>query len=1024
VTDVLSTCRLQLHAGFPFAAAGAAVPHLSALGVTHVYASPVLRARRGSSHGYDVTDPREVNPELGGEDGFRALVAELRRHGMGLVLDIVPNHMAAVPDNPAWQDVLSRGRDSAYARWFDVDWDAGAGARRGKVLLPVLEDWSPRVLEAGRLALAWEDGRIRVRYGDAAFPTDPLAAGLALEDDGADAPDEVRAIAAELAALGPARRDRTWSSSGARPADAPDAGSTRSAPQLRERRERAEALLDRLAELAGRSLAARNAVDAALGRFAGPAGARRLRRFLDRQPYALVHWRRARGELNYRRFFDVNDLVGLRVEDQAVFEETHAKVLAWAEEGLLDGVRVDHVDGLLDPLGYLRRLTAALAERVPAGRTCPVWVEKVLSPGERLPAEWPAAGTTGYEFLNLLESALLDAGGAGDVESSYRDLTRRRADFAAAARRGKRAALTGLLATDLARLTLRLRRVARRSAATAHLRRFELGAAVVETIVHLPVYRTYVDGRPGSPRPEDRELVARAVGGARAGGRASGPSLDLVEDLLLLRGERGVEPEAAEALAFPAGAGADRGGEAHGTGAARPARNAGSGGTAGTAREGVERLRFVLRFQQTSGPATAKGVEDTALYVHVPLLSRNEVGGSPDIPLEGAVPAFHDGNAERARRWPASLLCTSTHDTKRSGDVRARLDVLAEVPAAWRAAATRWHGWSRRRRRPIRGRLAPSRNDVYLLHQTLVGVWPLADPGADPGALPPTGQRPELRSRLAAYALKAAREAKVHTSWLEANTAYEEALTAFAEALVPDGPSPFLEDVAAFVSGIARPGLWNALARTVVHLCAPGVPDLYQGDELWTFSLVDPDNRRPVDFDLRRRLLAELDADVGAPPAAEAGAGARAPWADLGRLRELVTTPEDGRLKLHVTRAALHARRRRPRLFRGGGYVPLEAAGPAARHVLAFARLGAEGEAAVVAVPRLPRTLVGNGRDAPAGGVWGDTRLALPPELARRSWTSALDGRAVDPGARTGGNGFRLAELLDPLPAALLLSPR
>jgi (1->4)-alpha-D-glucan 1-alpha-D-glucosylmutase len=312
---------------------------------------------------------------------------------------------------------------------------------------------------------------------------------------------------------------------------------------------------------------------------------------------------------------------------------------------------------------------------------------------------------------------------------------------------------------------------------------------------------------------------------------------------------------------------------------------------------------------------------------------------------------------------------------------------------------------------------------MYLLHQTLVGVWPLPAPGAGPAELPPAEERAALRGRLSAYALKAAREAKVHTSWLETNAGYEDALAAFAEALVPDGPSRFLEDVAAFVAEIARPGLWNALARTVVHLAAPGVPDLYQGDELWAFSLVDPDNRRPVDFALRRRLLTELDEQLGAPPDAEA-AGGSAPWADLGRLRGMVAAPEDGRLKLHVTRAALRARRRAPRLFREGGYLPLEARGPAARHVLAFARIGARGDgAAIAAVPRLPRTLVGNGRDAPAGAAWGETRLALPAELAERRWTSALDGRSLDGAAGSAGRELRLADVLDPLPAALLLSP-
>ena len=987
---VLATYRLQLHAGFGLAAARRVVPYLARLGVSHVYSSPLLRARPGSTHGYDVVDFTTVDPALGGESAFAALVGALRGRDMGIVLDIVPNHMAVSDRNPFWNDVLEHGRSSRYASWFDIDWEAGEGRTRGRVLLPVLGDWYESVLASGDLRLTYANGRFRVRYFDAGFPVDPRTIAVVLDEAlaprrGGDAGrpgrlppavrDELGSVAAALRALPPRE---------------PDKGSTA------RRRSTAAAALRRLQALVERSGAARARVEQAVRAFGGAEGAGRLRRLLDAQAYALVHWRRARGEVNYRRFFDINELVAVRVEDAAVFEATHARVLGWVADGRLDGLRVDHVDGLLDPRRYLERLRGGVEARLPAARreVFVLLVEKILGADERLPSSWPVAGTTGYEFLNQLEALFLDSRGAVEVEEGYRLVVGRSEDFAAAARRGKRSALTKLLATDVQRLALRLRRIARREPAAGSPALPDLAAAIVETIVHLPVYRTYLDGRPGSPRTADRTRLEGALAAARAGRRAPAPALDLLERVRL--GASGV--------------------------AVDPALER-------------ERLAFVLRFQQTSGPAAAKGVEDTALYVHVPLLSRNEVGGDPGRPVGDAPRAFQAANRQRARRWPRTLLCTTTHDTKRSADVRARLDVLTEVPELWLEKVARWRRWNAGHRRHAGPRLAPDANTEYLLYQTLVGVWPSPPEAGTAGKLPQGGERRELRERLETYMEKAAREAKVQTSWIDPDLAFEDALRGFIRAILPDeGSSPFLDDVPRFVAHIGRAGLWNALARTLVHLTAPGTPDLYQGDELWNFSLVDPDNRRPVDFALRARLLEELEAGFASATLARASRAGPTGGASAVRsapalfdsdardafLRGLLETPEDGKIKLHVILRTLAARAEYPELFRDGTYLRARASGHRAAHLFTFVRV-AGARAALAVVPRLTVALVGSSRKAPVGwDAWRGTALRLPAATKCLTWTNALSGVPV-PVLGRDRRTVAVAEALRHLPVALLV---
>ena len=958
-----ATYRLQMHGGFGLRDALAVVPYLERLGASHAYSSPILAARPGSTHGYDVTDPCRLNPELGTDADREALTRALRERGMGLLLDIVPNHMAATPDNPYWRDVLTHGQASRFAGWFDIDWHAAAEELRGRVLLPVLGARMAEVLAQGELTLALADGRLQVRYYETVFPVDPRTlprvVGLGRDDAVAAARGERRRA---LRALGDLLHRF-----GALP--------PRETRDHEHRRGRdADALAGELAALLGREDAAREQAERAVAEFpTGAAGPARMRRFLDRQPYSLVFWRRAAEEINYRRFFNINELVALNTEDAPVFEETHRLLLDWARDGAIDGLRVDHVDGLRDPLGYLRRLRLAVDDRRPtddAAERFPVLVEKILSPGEHLRREWPVEGTTGYETLNDLEAVFIHPEGFARLERHYRErlhLVERAVDFAWVAREGKRKVLHGSLAADVLRLLRLFEPIARRDARTRDLSRDALGETIVEAIVGMRVYRTYVAPHPehpaSPPTDEDVRRVDEALAGAREQGRADPAALDLLREVLLL--QDGDELPRAERIA---------------------------------------RRRLAGRFEQVCSPATAKGVEDTAHYLYVPLLSRNEVGGEPDRDLHDAVDDLHRGNAERARDWPRALVTTSTHDTKRGADTRARLDVLAELPNAWWNAVQRWRRMNAAHAGRDGRRRAPDFNTEYLLYQTMLGVWPVPD-DAPADHLPDAAALDGLRERARAYMEKAVREGKSRSGWVNQNAEFEGALMAFVDALHdPARSGDFLRELGAFARRVAVPGYVNGLARTLLHLTVPGVPDVYQGTELWDFTLVDPDNRRPVDYGHRRRLLDDLaGAHAGASDAA---------WRRL--LAELVARPGDGRIKLLVTHLALRARREQPATFARGDYRPLRAEGARAGQVLAFARQGPDGWV-VVAVPRLPMALGGG---MPLGAAaWGDTRLVLPEEAGTR-WRAPLARTDVT----TAGGRLSLAELFGQIPVALLSS--
>jgi len=923
-----ATYRLQFGGGFRFAEARELVSYLDALGITDLYASPLLAARTGSPHGYDVTDPARLNPELGGEEGFAALAGELRRHGMGLLLDVVANHMAADPENPWWCDVLRHGRRSPFANYFDIDWEPPRAGLAGKVLLPVLDEPYGRVLEKGELVPEPGEGGFWIRYRERRFPLSPDSSaevmtplpGVTVGQPGQPAMWELGALAAVPREAGPTGEALHRAPAGV-------ARSARTGPEVRA------------------------PVGGGLRSLAGDPD--RLDRLLERQHYRLAFWRVANREINYRRFFDVHELVAVRVEEEPVFEATHGRVLKLARAGLVTGLRIDHVDGLRDPYAYLRRLQERLGASE-GDRPFYIVVEKILCGDEELRPEWPVCGTTGYDFLNAVNGLFVDPAGVEALDGLYRRVTGRGADFASVVHEKKRRVVAELFRADLQRLVRHLGRLAEGDRHGRDLTLEELEQALVEVTVHLPVYRTYVRDYVVGTR--DRGYLERAVGEARRAKPALERALVFLGRVLLLRFPSYLGPEGRRMW-----------------------------------------LDFVMRWQQFTGPVMAKGFEDTALYTYNRLVSLNEVGGDP-ARAGLSVAEFHRRNEARLRHWPHTLNSTSTHDTKRGEDVRARIAVLSEIPGLWAARVERWMRLNAPAKRVVRGRPVPDADIEFLLYQTLVGAWPLREE-----------EVPEFRERLRAYMLKAAREARVHTGWLEPDEEYEGALLAFVDRILEPGPeNRFLEDFLEFQPFVAYYGALNSLAQVLLKIAAPGVPDFYRGTELWDFSLVDPDNRRPVDFGLRAARLAELQERTGDP---------------RGLAGELLAGWRDGRVKLYLTWRALRFRRAHRRLFAGGDYLPLGAAGPGRDHLCAFARR-LEGTWAVVAAPRLCVRLAGGeaGPESmppavpPLGeAAWGETTLLLPSG-APEHWRNVLTGEQAV--ARHGT--LPLADVFRCFPVALL----
>ncbi|AGA32793.1 Malto-oligosyltrehalose synthase [Thioalkalivibrio nitratireducens DSM 14787] len=875
--SVIATYRLQLHPGFTLDDAAGVVPYLARLGISHVYLSPFLQAAPGSTHGYDVVDPSRVNAELGGMEAYERLCATLERAGIGQILDVVPNHMAVAGDwNPWWWDVLENGPSSRFAGYFDVDWEASEERWPNKVLLPVLGNHYGRILEAGELQLRYADGLFTLHYHEHRFPLDPSSLGDLLHRASGQSGIELLGFLAESCTRLPR----------------PQVTARRAV----ERRRRDQAVIRRLLDEACRSDAeARAAIDVEVERINADPDI--LDALIDRQNYRLAWWRTARQDLGYRRFFDINDLAGLRVEEDEVFQAVHALPIRWVQQGIAQGLRIDHPDGLRDPAQYFHRLREACSG---------AWIvaEKILEPGEALPAHWPIAGSTGYDFLNRVQGLFVDPRGEPPLTRLYEEVTGETADFPALVYESKRQVLRELLGSEIHRLTSLFVAVCERHRRHRDYTRDELQEALLEVAACFPVYRSYVV--PGSEAAEtDAACTGEAIEQARGRRETLDQELlDFLRRLLLLQIEGDLETELA------------------------------------------------LRFQQLTGPAMAKGVEDTAFYRYHRLVALNEVGGDP-ARFGISVPDFHQACMQALDRHPEAMLATSTHDTKRSEDVRTRLLLLSEMPGHWASQVRDWFGRNAR----YRSGEWPDAGTEYLFYQTLVGAWPIET------------------DRVSTYLEKTMREAKRHTRWTQPDADYEQAVQKFAAAVLAD--PEFRKELEAFVEPLIPAGRINGLAQTLLKLTTPGVPDFYQGTELWDLSLVDPDNRRPVDFGQRSRRLSEIDT---LSPA------------------EILAHADEGLPKLWVIRGGLALRRRYPEWFGPEGrYQPLDATGERAAHAVAFLR----GAGAVVLVPRL---LLG------LGGDWGDTRLTLPPGR----WHNRLSHQTIDGGNRS------VAEILGGFPVGLL----
>jgi (1->4)-alpha-D-glucan 1-alpha-D-glucosylmutase len=889
-----ATQRLQFHKGFTLDDAVALVPYFARLGISHLYASPLLSARAGSMHGYDVVDPTTVNPELGGEAALRRLVAALRQHDMGLILDIVSNHMAVGgADNPWWLDLLEWGRLSPYCEFFDIQWHSPDPLLKGQLLMPFLGCDYGEALQAGTLTLHFDaaHGSFSVEHYEHRFPICPQDYATIL---GAD--ELLKPLAdrfSTLAYQSDAYAEAAW-------------------------------LKQALAERATDN-AVRQAIEQRLGTFDArqPDGFQRLHGLLEQQAYRLASWRTAADDINWRRFFDVNDLGGLRVERSAVFEATHGKIFELISQGLVDGLRIDHIDGLADPRGYCRKLRRRVDTLSPE-RHLPIFVEKILGEGETLREDWQVDGTTGYEFMNQLSLLQHRPQGFATLAELWTRHSERPSAFIEEAWLARRQILNGSLAGDFESAAQALLQVARDDVMSRDLTLGAIRRALQELIVHFPVYRTYISACGRSER--DDTFFLQALAGARSTlSEGDWPVLDNLEKWL--------------------------GGQ--------PWRNRPLG------RERKLLKHACVRFQQLTSPAAAKAVEDTAFYRSAVLLSRNDVGFSTEQ-FSAPLADFHAANQQRLQAFPDNLLATATHDHKRGEDSRARLAVLSECAGWYAEQVTHW----RRLAAPLRNDAScPSAGDELILYQVLLGSWPL-DLHLD--------DRPALEAyqqRLWQWQQKALREAKLQSSWSAPNEAYEQGVETFlTRLLLSDAGRALRTAIGAAAQAIAPAGALNGLAQSLLRVTVPGVPDLYQGNEFWDFSLVDPDNRRPVDFNARQHALAT-------PP-------------DIGKL---LFNWRDGRIKQALIAQVLALRKAHPELFHRGSYTPLDVVGRHAEHVVAFCR-EYQGKRALVVVPRWPYRLLENGVHPQVNArVWGDTRVKLPFAAPTENWKGLFHTRAVTP---------------------------
>jgi (1->4)-alpha-D-glucan 1-alpha-D-glucosylmutase len=958
------TYRIQLNHAFTFVQAAELVPYLQELGVTDVYASPFLMARPGSMHGYDVTDHSRLNPEIGSELDFVKWAERLRARDMGLILDIVPNHMCiSDPSNRWWTDVLENGPSSPYAKFFDIDWLPPKSDLENKVLLPILGDQYGRVLERQQITLESERGAFVARYYEHGFPIAPRTWTLVIEPmlgplkarlgENHQHVLELESILFSLHNLPP----RTETD----PA------------RLRERRREKEVARRRLEALAGASDEVRRAIQDSLDALNGTVGISQsfdgLEQLLADQPYRLSFWRVASDEINYRRFFDINELAAIRVEEGDVFEAVHDYCLRLMRQGWITGLRIDHVDGLHDPGAYLQQLQAACRgalaeasrdERPPSrqeGPPCYMLVEKILAPNERLRPQWPVHGTTGYDFLNLVNGLFVDRAAAGAITAHYAHFTGRTQPFHDVVYESKKTILRVSMSAELTVLARKLDRISEQHRYSRDFTFNSLYDALSEIIACFPVYRSYASEDDASGAVDDRLHIVSAVRAARHRNPAmSGSLFEFIASLLLRE-----DPEGLDASAI------------------------------------AERRDFVYRFQQLTGPVTAKGVEDTSFYRSYPLSSLNEVGGEPAA-FGTTLDAFHRSNEERQRDWPYSMSASSTHDTKRGEDVRARINVLSEMPEEWAAGLQRWSSLNRGFKTVLDDEEVPDANEEYLLYQTLLGAWPF-------GPLDEQA-RQKFVARVQEYMNKALKEAKVHTSWINPNDEYDAAVGDFIRSLLdPEANAAFLSEFQQLQSVVARVGVFNSLSQTLLKLTCPGVPDLFQGTESWALHLVDPDNRRPVDFPRLRVELAQLLREAERDR--------------VGSIDRMLAKPDDGRIKLYVTARVLAARSRFRALYAEGRYVPLRAEGPRAENVVAFARV-LQRTCVVTVAGRFFHKLGAASRPPLGPAVWADTSVQLPASLPLTTPRDILTDRPVAVSRHGHSVRLPLATLCTALPIALV----
>lgn len=916
----VATYRIQFNPSFDFQAAKKIIPYLAELGISDIYASPIFKARKGSTHGYDVVDPDQLNFELGDEQDFNELIRELKNYGMGWIQDIVPNHVAYDYENQMLMDVLENGESSKYLHFFDIDWNHPCESIRGKLLAPFLGRFYGESLEGGEIQLRYCDTGLTINYYNMRFPvkiesyvnifTHQLSA--LKRTLGGDHPDFIKLLGI-LYVL------KTLSTG----------------EEMDERYDQITFIKRMLWELYTGNLEMKRFIDANVQAFNGekdnPESFNLLDNLLSEQLFKLSFWKVATEEINYRRFFSINELICLRAEDEEVFDHTHALIFQLIEEGKVSGLRIDHIDGLYDPTNYLKRLQERTGDMY-------IVVEKILGVTEEIPPFWQAQGTTGYDFLNYLNGIFCKNKSEKQFNRIYSDFTGFKTVYDDLVSEKKRLIIGKHMAGDVDNLAHLMKGIAARYRHGSDITLYGLKRTIVELMTQFPVYRTYINSEVF--RESDPSYIKEAV--KRSIERVPNllNELDFIERFLLLKFEDYL-----------------------------------------TREEKEQWIHFVMRFQQFTGPLMAKGFEDTVLYVYNRLLSLNEVGGSPDR-FGTSLKEFHSFNRKRGEMYPYSLSATSTHDTKRGEDVRARINVLSEIPDEWRRSLRQWNKINRGKKRTVNGRNVPDENDEYFLYQTLIGAFPSYE-----------SEYPVFIERVKDYIIKAVREAKVRTAWLKPDTEYEDACISYVEEILRE-ENRFLKEFVPFQRKVSHYGIFNSLSQTLIKITSPGVPDFYQGTELWDLNLVDPDNRMPVDFEKRISLLRDIMNTS---------------------YKELLATREDGRIKLFLINRALQARKERADVFQKGSYIPIEAGGRFKEHVVAFARNHGDGWTITIAQRHL--TALIKERELPIGRqVWEDTHILLPKGVPAL-WKDAITTQVIE-----GMETLLIGDVLEHFPVALLTS--